>query len=326
MERSGKRGKIPQQDWPAIIKRYEAGETLASIARTYDCSPPAISYIVSRTRARDAAGEGTVEVSEPRLIKGNANETPPSKASQEEAAAGAVLGGRAEAGELRPVAPLPGEVPSTELALIEPAPALDPRKEISSGPSDSAAEQLKPPNADGSGALNSTDVSQNGGHQRTLRLSSPPGGAPRSNGQNRDVPHSEVTGSDENPTVAASAAQQLELAQPSRQAPASAPFAPAGINGPVRKMTEPQRMRDGGAFIDQALRERVDGDITAFLAAFDAALAQDSPENRAGLREATDRLLRAGARTRIELERLEARLPLPARDTAANAPIAWRPR
>src|ERR1700739_3919204 len=50
MERSNKRGKIPQRDWPAIIKRYEAGETLASIARTYDCSPPAISYIVSRSR------------------------------------------------------------------------------------------------------------------------------------------------------------------------------------------------------------------------------------------------------------------------------------
>ena len=59
MERSSKRGKIPQQDWPSIIKRYEAGETLASIARTYDCSPPAISYILSRSRARDATAEGT---------------------------------------------------------------------------------------------------------------------------------------------------------------------------------------------------------------------------------------------------------------------------
>ncbi len=59
MERSSKRGKIPQQDWPSIIKRYEAGETLASIARTYDCSPPAISYILSRSRARDATVDGT---------------------------------------------------------------------------------------------------------------------------------------------------------------------------------------------------------------------------------------------------------------------------
>jgi len=36
------------------MARYEAGETLASIARTYDCSPPAISYVVSRSRDRSA--------------------------------------------------------------------------------------------------------------------------------------------------------------------------------------------------------------------------------------------------------------------------------
>jgi hypothetical protein len=79
-------------------------------------------------------------------------------------------------------------------------------------------------------------------------------------------------------------------------------------------------------FIDQMLRDRVDGDITAFLAAFDAALVQDTPENRTGLREATDRLLRAGARTRIELERLEARVPLPSRETSKHTPPVWRAR
>src|ERR1041384_6761289 len=57
MERSSKRGKIPQSDWPSIMARYEAGETLSSIARTYDCSPPAISYVVSRSRARQPGGE-----------------------------------------------------------------------------------------------------------------------------------------------------------------------------------------------------------------------------------------------------------------------------
>src|SRR5437763_7240520 len=57
MEKSSKRGKIPQSDWPLIMARYEAGETLSSIARTYDCSPPAISYVVSRSRARQPSGE-----------------------------------------------------------------------------------------------------------------------------------------------------------------------------------------------------------------------------------------------------------------------------
>src|SRR5947199_3843351 len=74
MERSSKRGKIPQKDWPSIMVRYEAGETLASIAKTYDCSPPAISYVVSRSRARPAAAVASpaapvASAAEPQLIK-----------------------------------------------------------------------------------------------------------------------------------------------------------------------------------------------------------------------------------------------------------------
>ena len=47
-------------------------------------------------------------------------------------------------------------------------------------------------------------------------------------------------------------------------------------------MAESHKGRDGGTFIDRALRERVDGDISAFLAAFDAALEDDTAESRAG--------------------------------------------
>ncbi len=74
------------------------------------------------------------------------------------------------------------------------------------------------------------------------------------------------------------------------------------------------RKEAGGSFIDQVLRTRVETDIASFLGAFDAALAEDTQENRSALRDATDRLLRAGARTRIELERLEARVPLTAHE------------
>src|SRR5437660_2124274 len=82
MERSRKRGKIPQQGWPSIIKKYEAGETLASIARTYGCSPPAISYILSRSRARDTVEgpeQSGIESLEPRLVKGHPNGMPTSE-------------------------------------------------------------------------------------------------------------------------------------------------------------------------------------------------------------------------------------------------------
>src|ERR1051325_5568646 len=78
MEKSSKRGKIPQSDWPLIMARYEAGETLASIARTYDCSPPAISYVVSRSRARSPGAETPAKApnaAEAQLIKAPAGES-----------------------------------------------------------------------------------------------------------------------------------------------------------------------------------------------------------------------------------------------------------
>ena len=110
--------------------------------------------------------------------------------------------------------------------------------------------------------------------------------------------------------------------------PSLAEARPTAYYGPVQQTgSEGGRRKDSGtSFIDQELRARVDADIAAFLAAFDAALAEDTPESRSALREATDRLLRAGARTRIELERLEARLPLPVRDTGGRGEAAWRHR
>ncbi|PWC42126.1 hypothetical protein [Azospirillum sp. TSO22-1] len=45
------KGKIPHQEWPAIRARYAGGESLASIARDYGCTGPAIRYIVNRPAA-----------------------------------------------------------------------------------------------------------------------------------------------------------------------------------------------------------------------------------------------------------------------------------
>src|SRR5206468_6922770 len=95
---------------------------------------------------------------------------------------------------------------------------------------------------------------------------------------------------------------------------------------PQVQRSDGERKEGTPSYIDRDLRARVDGDITAFLAAFDAALTADTQQSRADLREATDRLLRAGARTRIELERLEARVPLPARDNMWRDEPAWRQR
>lgn len=47
------KGKIPHQEWPAIRARHAGGESLASIARDYGCTGPAIRYIVNRPAAAD---------------------------------------------------------------------------------------------------------------------------------------------------------------------------------------------------------------------------------------------------------------------------------
>jgi transposase-like protein len=42
------RGKIPREEWPKIAARFQSGVTLTEIARSYDCTAPAIRYIVGR--------------------------------------------------------------------------------------------------------------------------------------------------------------------------------------------------------------------------------------------------------------------------------------
>jgi hypothetical protein len=45
------RGKIHRDEWPKIFERFKNGETLAAIARSYECTAPAIRYIIARTRS-----------------------------------------------------------------------------------------------------------------------------------------------------------------------------------------------------------------------------------------------------------------------------------
>jgi hypothetical protein len=330
MERSSKRGKIPQQDWPSIIKRYEAGETLASIARTYDCSPPAISYILSRSRARETTAENTPELPELALVKPQPSETPMRQASQEGLERDTKLKDGLEAGApdsgvqlSAGEQPTEGEKPSIELA------PPDLPKEGGSVDGNGAEHRSIEVSPDGrrptisSGSSEGADVSQNGGQRRTLHLPMSHESVPHSESGMREG-FSNTSGSEGRLTARSIGDMKSGVVRPDDQ---DRPAFAHGVNGgPVRQFTEPHAAKDTGTFIDQSLRDRVDGDITAFLSAFDAALAQDTPENRAGLREATDRLLRAGARTRIELERLEARVPLPPREANKHAPPAWRMR
>ncbi|QJE73030.1 hypothetical protein HHL28_07975 [Aerophototrophica crusticola] len=53
-----RRGRIPQTAWPRILERYKAGATLSAIAREFDCTPSAISYIVRKAEAAGVGAEG----------------------------------------------------------------------------------------------------------------------------------------------------------------------------------------------------------------------------------------------------------------------------
>ena len=48
------RGKILREEWPKIAARFHNGETLTEIGRSYNCTAPAIRYIVARTSTRGA--------------------------------------------------------------------------------------------------------------------------------------------------------------------------------------------------------------------------------------------------------------------------------
>ena len=62
--------------------------------------------------------------------------------------------------------------------------------------------------------------------------------------------------------------------------------------------------RDHSDGFDQALRERVIESLDRFVITLDAALADPAPETLDELRDDADRVMRAIARVRLEIERL----------------------
>jgi len=333
METSSKRGKIPQKDWPLIIKRYEAGETLSAIARTYDCSPPAISYILSRSRVRDSVANSVApdaaEPWQPGLVK-----TPPAglfpSTTQGPSADGRIDSHRIEAQTSLPIGELDPDPPETEStgASNDQRKARDEWTDVAATGLNASLRRhgeigvpLDPP---GNGNPGSSDpgvpsaLPQHDESRGTLHLPLSQRGSHHSDPQALEARGSTASeGADIRP---ASGQQQRSFAAPGRD------YATTNYSRTVHTAGEADRTTVSAAFIDRVLRQRVGEDIAVFLAAFDAALADDSPETRAALRQATDRLLRAGARTRIELERLEARVPLPARENIGHSGPTWRLR
>ena len=332
MEKSSKRGKIPQSDWPLIMARYDSGETLASIARTYDCSPPAISYVVSRSRARRPGAETAPpppNATVPQLIKAAAGE--PTLSNNAHAPAASVSSTNDQPSDRRE------EIWPREANRF----AGNGAGEHDTDPPRMALPVQRPP------ALHAAPGPANGDHRRTLHLSL--GNVSQSNGGTAPAEHHPAErhnfvgdsqhGQPQHQTAGERAAPPAnpglhdnpvapDRGRDGADGTSFSEARPTAYYGPVQQTgTDGAHRKEGtGSYIDKDLRARVDGDIAAFLTAFDAALAEDTQESRSALREATDRLLRAGARTRIELERLEARMPLPPRDNIGRSDPAWRQR
>jgi hypothetical protein len=253
MERSSKRGKIPQQDWPSIIARYEQGETLASIARTYDCSPPAISYILSRSRARaTATSVSATAVENSGSLQG---ENSPSHTLHPSAPAmprGTIRGTARVPEQGNGAAPRQGP-PAAANPLTSGPPGNAAGNGAQNGPvpRDPTAPMRASARLAGEGAPRDgtphaivTRGPQEEG-RRTLHLPHGPANGPERNGAVRNSPEGNGESSSSHgpdaPPVARPAAAQPPFHQPAHP-PASTP----GHGAPTRTVTEPQQ-KEGGS-------------------------------------------------------------------------------
>ena len=81
----------------------------------------------------------------------------------------------------------------------------------------------------------------------------------------------------------------------------------------------------GKDILGPELRTRVSSDVALFLVALDHAVIDGSAESVAQLQDATDRLMRSTARTRLELERLLSGQAMETGDESRRKKVAARP-
>ncbi|KAA0678057.1 hypothetical protein [Roseomonas genomospecies 6] len=134
-----KRGRIPQSAWPQILERYRSGATLSAIAREFECTPSAISYIIRKAEAasdaasdKDATAEGAEDAAVAEAPAGDAlaEEPPAAPAPVAAAEAPAPVKPARRAAEPRPesvkearaAAPVPVQAAAPQAAAPQPAP------------------------------------------------------------------------------------------------------------------------------------------------------------------------------------------------------------
>ncbi|MFC5360002.1 helix-turn-helix domain-containing protein [Azospirillum himalayense] len=147
-----KRGRIPQSAWPQILERYRSGATLSAIAREFECTPSAISYIIRKAEAageKDAAvEESAVDAAEAPAGDAMAEEPPPAPVAAPvatpEAPAPAKPARRSAASA---PAPAPAQAPQTAAPAATPVAAAQPVPVPASAPAQTETLRLNRPEA-----------------------------------------------------------------------------------------------------------------------------------------------------------------------------------
>ncbi|WP_448206222.1 hypothetical protein [Azospirillum sp. sgz302134] len=114
-----KRGRIPQSAWPQILERYRSGATLSAIAREFECTPSAISYIIRKAEAANGTDAGGTD-------KDEAAEAPTETAAEAPAAEAPAI--ESPASEAVPVQATVAEAPAPATPAAS-APAAEPKPE-----------------------------------------------------------------------------------------------------------------------------------------------------------------------------------------------------
>ena len=259
--------RIPQNEWGAIVARREQGESVASIAKSYDCSPPLIYSILNRVK---------IDASEAAMQDNGAN-----------------TGARAEEQAAPPVAELPLAAPRPVRQAPEPRASAEPQAErpVQAQPQNAQA------NNQGNGAPRLTlpfrEGGRDGGNNGGPRLAAV-GGEQR---QPAPQPQSYQPREQHQPQ------HQQPRPQPSYQQDGNGNGGGRVEAMPLPRV-EKEKPIALTASLDAELQKDVESVIAAFRTAFDKALADRSPEARDTLLKASSELMRAGARTTIVLERL----------------------
>jgi hypothetical protein len=79
--RSREKGKIAHSEWDTIASRHRGGESLASIARSYGCTAPAIRYILGRQSGSATSGEAAPDTTSPYVSRDGGAVTSPEAAT-----------------------------------------------------------------------------------------------------------------------------------------------------------------------------------------------------------------------------------------------------